>query len=210
MKKIMYLAMISVAALSVSCRKEPSMHDGEYLVYTAHDENADFSKYTTFNIPDEILVIGESEKPEYVNDSRAKAIIGDYREQLEKAGFQYVADKAAADLGVQITYTVKSRYYSDIVSDPYWWVDYPGYWSPYYWGNWNGWYHSYVVTYRYSTNALMAEIADLTAAQDNDAKLPVLWSSFINGEVSSNQYFTMVKIEDAIEQAFSQSPYIRK
>ena len=65
MKKLIPI-LLAVFALA-SCEKDPDMGklDDNYLVYTNHDEKADF-KVPTFYLADKILVISDSKEPEYL------------------------------------------------------------------------------------------------------------------------------------------------
>ena len=59
MKKIIFISALAI--LAVACHKEPYPQDSdnEYLVYTAPDKDIDFTKFTTFDIPDSLLIIGK-------------------------------------------------------------------------------------------------------------------------------------------------------
>ena len=140
-----------------SCHKEPSPQDSdnEYLVYTAPDKNVDFSNFMTFDIADSVLVIGQSDKPYYSKSNNALALVQQYRINMEKRGFIYTPSNPEAQLGVQLTYVEKTERFVRYYSDPYWWLDYPGYWPSNYWGDWTGWYYPYPVSYTYTTNALL-------------------------------------------------------
>ena len=63
MKKIIFISVL--ALLAISCHKEPYPQDSdnEYLVYTAPAKDVDFTQFTTFDIPDSLLIIGQGEKP---------------------------------------------------------------------------------------------------------------------------------------------------
>ena len=91
--------------------------------------------------------------------------------------------------------------------DPYWWYGYPGYWYPGYWGNWGGWYHSFPVTYSYSTQSLLTEMVDLTAEEGDDKDLPVVWNSFIDGNIGNSRN-DMARFSRGIAQSFAQSGYL--
>ncbi|MBP8767895.1 MAG: DUF4136 domain-containing protein, partial [Parabacteroides sp.] len=96
---------------------------------------------------------------------------------------------------------------------PYWWWNYPGYWSPGYWGpGWGNWYYPYPVVYSYSVGSLLTELVDLDApaASKADAKLPVLWTAYMSGLLSGSDKFDTQLAVRAIEQAFVQSPYVKK
>ena len=162
MKKIL---LISAAVLLLAaCHKEPYPQDSdnEYLVYTSPGKNVNFSQYYTFDIADSLLVIGQSDKPMYSQSDNALALIQAYRTNMEKRGFIYTPSNPDADLGIQLTYVIRTERFVQYYDDPYWWLDYPGYWPSGYWGNWSGVYYPRPVTYTYTTNALLADIVNLT------------------------------------------------
>ena len=127
------MAVLAVAA----CHKEPYPQDGdnEYLVYTAPSKDVDLSKYMTFDLADSVLVIGQTAKPYYSQSNNALALIQAFRTNMENMGYIYTPSNPDADLGIQLTYMIKTERYVQYYGDPYWWLDYPGYWSPGYWGN---------------------------------------------------------------------------
>ena len=94
------------------------------------DKDIDFTKFTTFDIPDSLLIIGQSEKPQYSQSDNALALIQAFRTNMEKLGYIYTPSNPDADLGIQLTYMIKTERYVQYYNDPYWWLDYPGYWSP--------------------------------------------------------------------------------
>lgn len=210
MKKILFIS--TLVLLAVACQKEPYPQDGdnEYLVYTAPSKDADFSDYTTFDIADSLLVIGQSAKPEYSQSNNALALIQAFRTNMEKLGYIYTPDNPDADLGIQLTYMIKTERFLQYYNDPYWWLDYPGYWSPGYWGDWYGFYYPRPMVYSYSTNALLADMVDLTAEQGDGKSLEIIWSVYIGGPAGPNVSYDVQRMKDSINQAFAQSPYLKK
>jgi hypothetical protein len=210
MKKILFIS--ALVLLAVACQKEPYPQDGdnEYLVYTAPAKDADFSDYTTFDIADSLLVIGQSAKPEYSQSNNALALIQAFRTNMEKLGYIYTPDNPDADLGIQLTYMIKTERFLQYYNDPYWWLDYPGYWSPGYWGDWYGFYYPRPMVYSYSTNALLADMVDLTAEQGTGESLEIIWSVYIGGPAGPNVSYDVQRMKDSINQAFAQSPYLKK
>jgi hypothetical protein len=210
MKKILFIS--TLVLLAVACQKEPYPQDGdnEYLVYTAPAKDADFSDYTTFDIADSLLVIGQSAKPEYSQSNNALALIQAFRTNMEKLGYIYTPDNPDADLGIQLTYMIKTERFLQYYNDPYWWLDYPGYWSPGYWGDWYGFYYPRPMVYSYSTNALLADMVDLTAEQGDGKSLEIIWSVYIGGPAGPNVSYDVQRMKDSINQAFAQSPYLSK
>ncbi len=208
MKKILFFAaaVLTIAA----CHKEPfTDRDYEYLVYTSPGKDVNFTQYKTFHVADSLLVIGQGDKPMYSNTQAAKDLVAAYKENMQQRGFAYTANAAEADLGVQLTYIVKTERYVQYYNNPYWWLDYPGYWPAGYWGNWHGYYYPRPVTYTYTTNALLADIVNLTAEKTTETPLEVLWSSYIGGPAGSSYQNNVARLQKAVDQAFDQSPYIQ-
>lgn len=209
MKKILFIS--TLVLLAVACQKEPYPQDGdnEYLVYTAPAKDADFSDYATFDIADSLLVIGQSAKPEYSQSNNALALIQAFRTNMEKLGYIYTPDNPDADLGIQLTYMIKTERFLQYYNDPYWWLDYPGYWPSGYWGNWTGFYYPRPVTYTYTTNAFLADIVNLTTEEDGKP-LEILWTAYIGGPAGSSLQGDIQKMQAAVDQAFVQSPYLTR
>lgn len=207
MKRILFITAVLVLA---ACHMEPYPQDGdsEYLVYTSPDKNINFSQFMTFDIADSVLVIGQSEKPEYSQSDNALALIQAYRTNMENAGYIYTPSNPDAELGIQLTFIIRTERFVQYYSNPNWWLDYPGYWPAGYWGNWTGWYYAYPVTYTYTTNALVTEMVDLTADEGEGKSLPIVWTNYIGGPGSYSMSNDVKRIINGIDQAFAQSPYL--
>lgn len=89
----------------VSCEKDPDMDklDNEYLVFTSHDTSTKFNDFSTYYIPDSILIIGDKKDPEYWKDENAQIIINAFKTKMNAAGYT-AANKDEADLGLQVSY----------------------------------------------------------------------------------------------------------
>ena len=207
MKKLIPVLLVAVLAFA-SCDKDPDMGklDGKYLVYTNYDKSADFKEFTTYYLPDSILLIGASEKPEYWKGGEAQEILQAYIANLNARGYMPVDNREEATIGIQVSY-IMSTYYLASSGQPEWWWNYPGYWGSDYWGNWGGWYYPYAVNYRYSTNSFITEMVDLTAEEGSGKKIPVLWTNYLNGYNYSTNVNKQLVVE-AVNQAFKQSPYV--
>lgn len=199
------LAVFAFAA----CEKDPDMDklDNDYLVYTNYDKQANFKQFTTYYIPDSILIIGDKEKPEYWKGDDAMEIINAYKTNLNNRGYMFTEDKDEASMGVQVSF-VRSTYYFTDYGQPEWWWNYPGYWGSGYWGNWGGWYYPYAVNYAISTNSFLTEIVNLKATEGPKEKLPVLWSSYLTGPASYSNNVNKTLAVRAVNQSFVQSPYL--
>ena len=210
MKKILLIS--AAVMLLAACHKEPYPQDGDnqYLVYTSPGKDVNFTQFQTFDIADSLLVIGQSDKPMYSQSNNALALIQAFRTNMEKRGFIYTPSDPDADLGIQLTYVIKTERYVQYYDDPYWWLDYPGYWPSGYWGNWTGFYYPRPVTYTYTTNALLTDIVDLTDEVEEGKPLEILWTSYIGGPAGSTLQGDIKRMTNAINQAFVQSPYLKR
>ncbi|MBO5499798.1 MAG: DUF4136 domain-containing protein [Bacteroidales bacterium] len=210
MKKILLIS--AAVMLLAACHKEPYPQDSdnEYLVYTSPGKDVNFAQYQTFDIADSLLVIGQSDKPVYSQSDNALALIQAYRINMEKRGFIYTPSDPDADLGIQLTYVIKTERFVRYYDDPYWWLDYPGYWPAGYWGNWTGFYYPRPVTYTYTTNALLTDIVNLTGEVEEGKPLEILWTSYIGGPAGSSLKGDIKRMEAAIDQAFVQSAYLTR
>ena len=210
-KNLRYTALALAAVAFCSCQKEPSTSDllGDYLVYTAHDTGTDFSAIDTYFLPDSILLIGGSDRTEYWKDESAQEIIATVAAAMDNAGYTRTYDKAAANVGIQMSYVEQVTYFVGY-NNPYWWWYYPYYWTPGYWGDWLGWHYPYGVYYGYTAGSLLTEMLDLEADQQSGKKLPVIWDSFAGGLLTGDSSLNLQRTLDAVEQAFMQSPYLSK
>jgi hypothetical protein len=66
------------------------------------------------------------------------------------------------------------------------------------------------VVYTYTTNALLADIVNLTGEQQTGQPLEILWTSYIGGAAGSNIQTDIQRMSAAVDQAFAQSPYISR
>lgn len=219
MKKIFPLFLMIL--LLASCQKDPDMSklSDDFVVFTNYDKDAKFESFNTFYVPDSVLIIGNEDKPAYWTATEADDVITKLVSSMEGRGYTRTMDKDGADLGIQVSYVESTRYFTDYngTDYPYWWGNYPGYWHPGYWGptwgnSWNDWYYPYPVTYSYSVGSLLAEMVNLKTPTPKitGAKLPVLWTAYMSGLVSGSNKLDIQLTVRAIEQAFVQSPYIKK
>ncbi len=113
----------------------------------------------------------------------------------------------------KVSYVASTYYFHGYYNDGPWWGYYPGYWYPGYWGgNWGGgWYYPYPITYSYSTGSLLADMINLkNAPEGQKEKLTVVWNAYISGLLGGSGSLNVNRTTTAINQAFTQSPYLKK
>ena len=209
MKKV-FPILLMTAAVFASCEKEADSDqlDNKFVVYTNYDKSASFGSFSTYYLPDSILIIGDKQEAEYWQDENAKQIIAAYATNMNNRGYVRTYNKEEVNLGLQVSY-VKSTYYVTNFGQPEWWWGYPGYWGAPYWGNWGDWYYPYAVTYSYSTGSFLTELLNLEAPQGQTEKLPVLWTAYMSGLLSGSTSVNVNLAVQAVNQAFTQSTYLQ-
>lgn len=209
MKKFIPLLAAVFAVVLAACEKDAGTDrlDGDYMVYTNYDKQADFKSFTTYYLPDSILIIGDKEKAEYWKDENAREILNAYAANLNSRGYVRTTDRARANLGLQVSH-IRSTYYFTDYGRPEWWWNYPGYWDAPYWGDWGGWHYPYAVSYSYTTGSFITELLNLEAAQGENQQLPVLWTHYMSGWQSGSTAVNIARAVQGVNQAFAQSAYL--
>lgn len=205
-----FIPLLLAAFAFTACEKEADLDklDNNFVVYTNYDKNADFKQFSTYYLPDSILLIGEKDKKEYWKDNEAQQILATYVSNMSARGYTRVDDREDADLGLQVSYVKNTYVYTDY-GYPEWWWGYPGYWDVPYWGNWGGgWYYPYSVSYSFSTGSFVTEMLNLEAVQGQSEKLPILWTAYMSGMLSGSTETNVGLAIQAVNQAFSQSTYL--
>lgn len=207
------LSMLALIGLLASCEKYPDMSklDNDFIVLTNYDKAVDFGAFTSYYLPDSVLVIGKDKKASTLAVGDNEAIIQAFQKNMDNRGYTRTTDKEDADVGLQISYIEDVSYFHDY-DNSYWWWGYPGYWEPGYWGHWGGWYYPYPVYYSYTIGSLLTEMVILKApdTQATEENLPIGWTAYMTGLLyNSNKLNTKLAVR-SVDQAFEQSLYLQK
>jgi hypothetical protein len=198
--------------LLVSCHPEPDslkLFD-QLVVQTNYDTNADFKSYSTYSIStdtiglisnqssDTIITAGESDFP--------RPVLNLVKSNMDSRGYTRVDRSQSPDLGVRVMVVNNLNLFQSVIYPNYYGGLYGGYYSGYY--GYSSWYsYPYVSTYAYNTGVLIVEIVDLKNRTANN-EVAVIWDAYL-GDI----YSTLDQLNeslDAINQAFTQSPYLSK
>lgn len=203
MKREILFPLLLLGVLITSCQKDPDTDklDNNYLVLTNYDTGTDFSSIDSYFVIDSILIIDDHTKPTYWKNENSQKIVNAYSDNLSSRGYTMAATSDNADVVLQLSY-INTTYYFNSMPGP-WWNNYPGYWN---WGG-GGWYYPFNFYYSYSTGSIIAELVNRNAQKDN--KLTVIWNSYICGLLNGSN-LSYSRTMAAINQAFEQSPYLKK
>ena len=201
-----YLFLPLFIMLFFSCRKYPDTGklSTNFVVQTSKDPGANFGQYKTYYISDTIASIGTIDSVWFDNDS--KQLVEAVKSNMNALGYTFVASShLKPDLGLGLT----------VIKDLNIGVVYPGWW----WGYWGGCYWGYCgyppyypwygggFVYTVPTGTIVLDMIDLKNAT-GDGKLTVPWGSVMSGGLGNTANDIQLGV-DAINQAFTQSPYLQ-
>ena len=205
MKKEITLLLLVMVGL-MACRKDPdlSVLSDDFVVQTAKDPNADFKEYKTYYISDTISIKTTNPNDSLWFDAAATQLVNAVKENMSSRGYTLVPKGSKPDLGLGL-YAVKDLNVG--VYYPGWWYGW-GYWGGCYWG-YCGYppYYGYPVVYSIPTGTMILDMLDLKNASEDQVLLSP-WSSIMSGGLGNTSNDLALGVE-AINQAFTQSPYIQ-
>jgi hypothetical protein len=187
------------------------------LVYTNFSDSTNFSQYKTFALPDSVIKItgdvfnnssGDG-KPEFLPPAYSEAILGQIAKNMIAYGWTEVDKNANPDaiLLPEVTTTTNIYWYYDW---GYWGWYYPGYYPGWGW-YYPGYYPPYVSSY--TTGTLLIQMTDQKSINVNPqgtvANVPVIWVCILNGLANGSTADVTTRVQNNLDQAFAQSPYLK-
>lgn len=231
--KLLFISMMLVAILFTSCYKpeEDVTLDDYDITLTYYDTEFDFKAYQTFAIRDSVLLISdyltEKQIEEFYSNGTSDEILAKISSELTDLGYTLADNEREADFLMNPTVTLMEK--TDYYYYPGWWWGYGGYWG-WYWKSTNYYYPyypswGYSYSYTYETGSLIMEILNgpsviaylewldengPDADPTNAPKVELNWTGHIEGIVGSSASYNENRAQRGIEEAFTQSPYLKK
>ncbi|SHO64361.1 DUF4136 domain-containing protein [Algoriphagus zhangzhouensis] len=215
MLKIYHKMLLGVLALGMitSCTPEGAEYIDELdIVYTNHDPDFVFSSQNTYALPDQVVKITEEivdgepgDEPEYIDPAYSVTILNSIRSNMNSLGYTEVDKSANPDLIVlpSAMQTDQLYFYYD------WW-----YWNWWYpgWGTGWGWYYPGYYPPQVSRIRTGTVFLQMTQPEGINAadQIPVIWTGVMNGLLEGSKDQVATRINNSINQAFTQSPYLAK
>jgi hypothetical protein len=171
------------------------------VVYTNYDDKYDFKSKGTYSMPNQIVKItgnkADGEEPEFVKEPYNSQILAKIEGNMTQLGYTKAAYDPNADAPTTDLVLFPAVWTNTTV---YYYYDYWCWYYPYYCG-WGWGYPSYS---SYTTGTLlMAMIAD----GDDYVQPTRVWTAAVNGLLSGA--YNVTRVNNAIDQAFEQSPYLK-
>jgi hypothetical protein len=192
LRSLLLMLFLSICFILVSCYPGDALTPADTdVIATFFNPNADFSTKMTYAIPDSVARIDENGNPISDPGQFDQQIINGIKENLQQLGYTEEQNPANADVLVVAFVTTTTWASGGCYS---WWY---GWWYPY-----PGW--CYPVVYTYSTGTVLIAMADPQNQESSDA----LWVAGINGILEDTSSGISTRINNNIDQAFKQSPYL--
>jgi hypothetical protein len=158
------------------------------VVATFYKKEANFAAAQTFAMPDSVVQIGDGEE---VSGEFDQQILDRIKQNLLTLGYTEEVDPQDADVHV-VPFKTNTTWVSGGCYWYWgWWYPYPGY--------------CYPVAYTYTTGSIVIAMTD----PDNTIVENALWTAAINGLITGSGGTDISnRIDNNIDQAFTQSPYL--
>jgi uncharacterized protein YciU (UPF0263 family) len=215
-----WILINAISVYIISCYPDgPSSAEDMDLVGTSYDEDFDFSAATSFSLPDTIVHIVASGEEDNLDRNFDSLIITRVRDQMITHGYVEEPLDTLNPADVVLFVSALSSSNSGLFFDPAWmwgyWGWWPG-WSGYpgapIWGP--GWGMGFPVGVPiyidYATGTLFITMLDPENTDIVQKTIAVPWLAAINSLLSGSSQDLERRISDNIDQAFEQSPYLRK
>jgi hypothetical protein len=194
-----------VTVLAAACDSAPINPDNIGWVTTLVDSTPPaLEDARTFAVPDTIVALNGGS----LNHAADRAIAAQVREHFVALGWTERRDTVGVKPDVVIVMGANTRQEIGI-SYAGW---YPAYgWLPY-WGtpadpSWAFGAPAGAIAYTYEVGTLVLTMIDLRAPRETTKVVPVLWIAAVNGVL--DETVILPRVMTGIDQAFSQSPYLR-
>jgi hypothetical protein len=181
------------------------------IIVTNYNENYDFNSVNTYFLSDSIQhIVEEGTDPSTTFDN---FIINEMVRNFNALGWERLDSTSVIEPDVDIVVTVAEVTNYNVYSYP-WYPGWGWYWkSSDYWGypgyGWGyPWYGGSYVT-SYSTGTIHWRLFDPDEIDENEETIYVEWEGALNGLLGSSSSSTQDRITRGINQAFTQSPYLK-
>lgn len=195
------------------------------VVVTRFDRAANFSAYTTFAVRPDVPLLGSDGATTTLLDAASAAtLVEAMTRNMIARGYRRADDPQTADLGVEVAVTSRVNVQEVCYPYAYWGT----YWTPYYWGYggypyYAPWGCSFTT---WQSGSVVFDVLDLMSLAGTRAQLPsndgglapdvvappvrAIWFGATYGVLSAATPENVARGVAGIDQAFLQSPYLRK
>ena len=209
---IVLLGLTGLVALGTACHPDEPTSVAELdVVATAHDDTVNFASIGTYVMPDSVVEIVPPESVATAlpfNHAYDQLILDSVATKLAQLGYTRLPSFAGTPPDVVVLIKGVAVQNTDVyVSYPWW-----GYWG---WYGWPccyglGWGASYPVVSvsQYDIGTIVVDMWDLRRADPVAMQIPAIWTAALRGLLEGSSVDAPFRIDQAIDRAFAQSPYL--
>ncbi len=213
MKNLKFALLLTSLIIQASCYKSsedfsPSDLD---VVVTAHNEDFNFNDANTFVLPDSVVrITGDGKASDNGDGEFDEQILERVRQNMLNLGYTEEPDPEnnPADLVITVQTLTVDNY---IITSPYLFWNYWGWypWFPGYgYGPGYGWGYPYpVLVDSYNSGTVLINMFDPEDV-NSDNEIQMLWLGALNGLLDGSISQIEERINEGIDRAFEQSPYL--
>lgn len=236
--KCLFISFFMLSLLFTSCYKEQDTTylDDYDITLTNYDNEFDFNSYKTFMVRDSVMLysdyLKDSEIEDFYTSGTSDAIRAKIVEKFKSLGYTETTNIEEADFAINPMVSLMEQ--QGLMYN--WWWSYPGYWwwyggwywkstDYYYYPPYWGWYPSYSY-YSYETGSLVMEMVDgesirtynqwleennpENVAPEDVPEILFRWTATIEGILGSTGDYNTERAVRGFNEAFDQSPYLKK
>ena len=184
----LFLLFLSFGFILKSCYPGDALSPSDTdVIATFYKDGTDFSSKLTYAMPDSVIHIGSGDEALDEEGPYDRQILNRIEDNLKQIGYEEEENPENAD--VLVVAAISTSTWVSGGCYPYW-----GWWYPYPW----------CVPYSYSwqTGSILISMTESDEQVDTDA----IWFTGINGIPENTSANTSVRINNNIDQAFTQSP----
>ena len=210
---IVPLQLAGCVALAAACHPgEPTSASEFDVVATAHDDTVNYSTILTYIMPDSVVEIVPAESVATAlpfNHDYDQLILDGIATKFSELGYTRLAtfdpvnppDVVVTVRGIAVSNT-------DIYVSYPWYPDWGWYGWPCCYGP--GWGVGYpiVTAVEYDVGTIVVDMWDIRRADQTTQTIPAIWVAALRGLLEGSSVDAPFRIEQAIDRAFSQSPYL--
>jgi hypothetical protein len=207
------LGLAASTVLSTACHPDEPTSAAELdVVATAHDDTVNFAAIQTYVMPDSVVEIVPAESVATAlpfDHTYDQLILDGVASHMAAIGYTRLPtyDAGNPPNAVVTVRGVAVRNTDIYVSYPWW-----GYWG---WYGWPccygpGWGVGYpiVTGVQYDVGTIVVDMWDARRADDTAMRIPAIWVAALRGLLVGSAVDAPARINQAIDRAFSQSPYL--
>ena len=208
MKRLLLPFGLLLMVSQEGCLKSPNFDQlsTDFVVITKTDSSRIFSSYSTYYISDTIAYHSDVATDTIVHNSSSQQLVNAVKQNMNALGYTFVPKGSKPDLGINMG-VLKNTTVSVVYGG--WWDYWYGWWDPWYWGWYYPYYYPWAYAYSITSGSVIVTMADLKNAS-RDQNLRVVWLGIMGGAVGDNLDANVQRGVTAINQAFTQSPLLKK